>query len=98
PLKPMVPPAQRLLQKPDCGVWHRLVRIEMCPRSHGNLVRSAQPRRQAQCRIAIQVRPPAPEPSRTSYGAVVEAYRPVLPVLVESLVFEPDLRPEPLGF
>ena len=46
-------------------------------------------------RVAIQIRPAAPEPGRAFDRAVVEAHRAVLPVFVERLMLQPDLRPEP---
>src|SRR5882762_9728610 len=45
---------------------------------------------------AIEIRPAAPEPGRAFDRAVVEAHRAVLPVIVQRLMPQPELRPEPL--
>ena len=96
-LEPAVPPAQRLLQEAHGRLRLRLVRIEMRPRADRHFVRHRKVLRQAKRRVPVQVRPTTPKPDRTLDGCIVEAHRGMLPVIVEPLVLEPDLRPEPLG-
>src|SRR4029079_17557867 len=97
PFEELVPPSQRFLQEPNRGSRDALVRIQVRPRSHRDLVRSLKLACKAKRRVAVPIGPTTPNPDWTSDGRVVSAHGPVLPILITRLMLKPNLRPEPFG-
>src|SRR5262249_31286532 len=91
-LEPVIPPTQHLLQETDLGAGKGKVWIRVCPWPDEPLARYRQSLEQAGNCILIAVGPAADRVDGTLDRGVILARRPVLPILIPTLVPEPNLE------
>src|SRR5262249_5333277 len=88
-LKPIVPPAQHFLQKPDLRARKREMRVGMGPWSDETLARRFQSLEQAWNCILVTVGPTANGVHCTLNRVVILAYRSVAPIRVAPWMMQP---------
>ena len=88
----MVPPAHGFLQVADGGPRHAVVRIDVTPGTNDAEPRDFESLEQPGNRVRITVGPAADGKHRTGDGAEVHTHGAMLPVVVETLVLEPQGR------
>src|SRR5690554_2602266 len=97
-LKPVVPPAQRFLQKTDSRPRQALVRVLVSPGADKSFTRYLQMLHQPQYSVGEAIGPAANGIYRTLDRRVILIRRTGCPVGAAPLMFKPGLKPQATGF